>query len=95
VEGLVDLDPEEWLKINPEDAKRFNIEDGQWVEVSSRRGKVKVKAQITSTLPEGVTSMTFHFAEAPTNELTNPALDPVAKIPETKVSAIKVEVVKE
>jgi formate dehydrogenase alpha subunit len=91
VEGLVDLDPEEWFKINPADAKRFNIEDGQWVEVSSRRGKVKVKAQITSTLPEGVTSMTFHFAEAPTNQLTNPALDPVAKIPETKVSAINVK----
>jgi predicted molibdopterin-dependent oxidoreductase YjgC len=35
--------------------------------------------------------MTFHFAESPTNELTNPALDPVAKIPELKVAAVRVE----
>jgi predicted molibdopterin-dependent oxidoreductase YjgC len=34
--------------------------------------------------------MTFHFAETPTNELTNPAYDPVAKIPEFKVTAVKV-----
>ena len=95
VEGLVDLDPEEWFKINPVDAERYGIEDGQWVEVTSRRGKVKVRAQVTSTLPEGVTSMTFHFAEAPTNQLTNPALDPIAKIPETKVAAVRVEAVKE
>ena len=90
VEGLVDMDPEEWLKINPADAERFEIEDGEWVEVLSRRGRVRVRAKVTDTLPVGVTSMTFHFAEAPTNELTNPALDPVAKIPETKVSAVRV-----
>jgi len=90
VEGLVDLDPEEWLKINPADAERFDIADGEWVEVLSRRGRVRVRAKVTDTCPVGVTSMTFHFAEAPTNELTNPALDPVAKIPETKVSAVKV-----
>jgi predicted molibdopterin-dependent oxidoreductase YjgC len=90
VEGLVDMDPEEWLKINPADAERFGVEDGAWVEVLSRRGRVKVQAKITNTCPVGVTSLTFHFAEVPTNQLTNPALDPVAKIPETKVSAVKV-----
>ncbi|MBM4443815.1 MAG: hypothetical protein FJ020_00755, partial [Chloroflexi bacterium] len=41
--------------------------------------------------PPGVVSMTFHFAETPTNVLTNPALDPVAKIPELKVAAVRVE----
>ena len=95
VDGLVDLDPHEELKINPADAARFSIVDGQWVEVSSRRGRVKVRAKVTETCPEGVTSMTFHFAETPTNELTNPALDPVAKIPETKVSAVKVVPIEE
>jgi len=39
----------------------------------------------------GVISMTFHFAESPTNLLTNPALDPASKIPELKVCAVKVE----
>jgi len=35
--------------------------------------------------------MTFHFVESPTNEITNPALDPVSKIPELKVAAVRVE----
>jgi formate dehydrogenase major subunit/formate dehydrogenase alpha subunit len=38
--------------------------------------------------------MTFHFVESPTNEITNSALDPVAKIPETKISAVKVKAIK-
>jgi len=61
------------------------------VEVESRRGKIKVRAQVTDVCPSGVCSMTFHFWESPTNEITNPALDPVAKIPETKVTAVRVE----
>jgi predicted molibdopterin-dependent oxidoreductase YjgC len=42
-------------------------------------------------LPSGVVFMTFHFAESAANILTNPKLDPVAKIPEFKVAAVKVE----
>ena len=91
VEGLEQLDSNEWLKLSPADAEQFGIEDGEWVEVYSRRGKIKVRAQVTDVCPSGVCSMTFHFHESPTNEITNPALDPVAKIPETKVTAVRVE----
>jgi len=91
VEGLEQLDSNEWFKLSPSDAEQFGIEDGEWVEVYSRRGKVKVRAQVTDICPSGVCSMTFHFHESPTNEITNPALDPVAKIPETKVTAVRVE----
>ena len=91
VDGLNVLNPEELLKINPEDALSLNIDDGDTVEVISRRGKVRAKAKITDICPEGVVSMTFHFAETPTNVITNPAIDPVAKIPETKVCAVKVK----
>ena len=49
------------------------------------------KAKVTEVSPVGVIAMTFHFAESPTNQLTNPALDPVAKIPEFKVCAVRVE----
>jgi formate dehydrogenase major subunit len=91
VAGLEELDSNEWLKLSPADAAQFGIEDGEWVEVESRRGKVKVQAQVTDTCPTGVCSMTFHFWESPTNEITNPALDPVAKIPETKVTAVRLE----
>ncbi len=90
VAGLEALDSNEWLKINPADAAKLGIEDGQWVEVTSRRGTVKVQAQITDVCRTGMCSMTFHFHESPTNEITNPALDPIAKIPETKVTAVKV-----
>ena len=91
VKGLEELDSQEWLKLNPADATRFGIEDGEWVHVISRRGKVKVRAQVTDICPTGVCSMTFHFHESPTNEITNPALDPIAKIPETKVTAVRIE----
>jgi len=94
VEGLDALNGEELLNINPRDAKRLKLKDGDTVEVSSRRGKIKVSTKITGACPPGVTSMTFHFAETPTNVLTNDALDPVAKIPETKVCAVHIKKVK-
>jgi len=90
VEGLDELDSEELIKMHPSDAEQYGVEDGQWVEISSRRGKVKARAQVTDICQPGMVSMTFHFVEAPTNEITNPALDPIAKIPETKVSAVKI-----
>jgi len=91
VKGLDDLDGQELLRIHPEDAANLEIADGEMLSVSSRRGKIEVRAKVTDTCPTGVVSLTFHFAEAPTNVLTNAALDPVAKIPETKVCAVRIE----
>jgi len=91
VAGLEALDDRELLKINPADATRLGVEHGQTVRVASRRGKMTVEVDVTDVCPPGVVSATFHFAESPTNELTNSALDPVAKIPETKVCAVRIE----
>jgi len=91
IEGLEILDGEEFLRINPADAEKMGINDEEYLTVKSRRGTVKVKAKITNICPEGIASLTFHFHETRTNELTNCAIDPVAKIPETKVCAIKIE----
>jgi formate dehydrogenase alpha subunit len=91
VEGLEILDSRELLKINQVDADRFGVKDGETVSISSRRGNTKVCTKITDVCPPGVVSMTFHFAESPTNVLTNSALDPVAKIPETKVAAVRID----
>jgi len=88
---LTVLRDHELVEINPEDAKKLGVEDGEMVRVLSRRGEVKAKIKVTETSQKGVVSMTFHFAESPTNLLTSSALDPVAKIPETKVCAIKIE----
>jgi formate dehydrogenase alpha subunit len=91
VKGLNIFRGEELIAINPEDAKSLDIADGEKVKVTSRRGEVTAKARITEEAPAGTIAMSFHFAETPTNELTNPALDPVAKIPEYKVAAVRVE----
>ena len=91
VKGLNTLRGEELVEINPSDALSLGITDGDRVKVTSRRGEVVAKAKVTEASPIGVISMDFHFAESPTNQLTNPALDPVAKIPEFKVCAVRVE----
>lgn len=91
VAGLNTLRGCELVEMNPTDAAALGIADGQTVRVISRRGEVTAGAKVTDVSPPGVVSMTFHFAESPTNVLTNDALDPVAKIPETKVCAVRVE----
>ena len=90
VKGLRQLRSEELVEINPADARKLGIADGQMVKVTSRRGEVAARARVTTVSPPGVVSMTFHFPESPTNVLTSPALDPVAKIPELKVAAVRV-----
>ena len=91
VKGLNTFRSEELVAISPQDASTLNINDGDTVQVSSRRGSVTARARVTESSPEGTIAMTFHYAETPTNELTNPAYDPKAKIPELKVSAVRVE----
>jgi formate dehydrogenase alpha subunit len=91
VKGLNILKGEELVEINPKDAEALGIVDGETIKVVSRRGAVVAKARVTDASPVGVVFMTFHFAESPTNQLTNPVLDPVAKIPELKVCAVRIE----
>jgi len=91
VAGLNTMEPEGVVEISPEDASQLGIDQGDKVKISSRRGEVITKAKITEALPPGLVFMAFHFAESAANILTNPKLDPVSKIPELKVSAVKVE----
>jgi formate dehydrogenase alpha subunit len=91
VKGLNIFRNEELVAMNPQDAASLDIQDGETVAVISRRGRVTAKVKVTEAAPPGTIAMTFHFAESPTNELTNPALDPVSKIPEYKVAAVRVE----
>lgn len=91
VHDLEYIRSKEFVEINPADAESLGIKDGEMIEVSSRRGKIEVGAKVTDRSPEGVVFMTFHFKEVPTNVLTIAALDPVAKIPEYKVCAVKIK----
>ena len=79
-----------FVELNPEDAKRLSVTEGESVKVASRRGEVETKALVTERVPEGVVFMPFHFAECAANALTGRSLDPEAKIPELKVCAVKV-----
>jgi formate dehydrogenase major subunit len=87
--GLIERYPESLVEINPVDADKLKITDGQQVKVTSRRGTVEARASITRKSAPGSIFMNFHFAEASVNLLTNPVLDPVGKIPEYKVCAVK------
>jgi predicted molibdopterin-dependent oxidoreductase YjgC len=87
--GPMERCPESLVEINPADAEKLGIDDGQMVKVTSRRGDVKAKAHITTKSAPGSIFMNFHFTQAPVNLLTNPALDPTGKIPEYKVCAVK------
>ncbi|WP_067049723.1 formate dehydrogenase subunit alpha [Methanofollis ethanolicus] len=87
--------PTGWIELNPEDAKALGIADGEMVKATSRRGTVNVPAKVTKDIMKGVTFMPFHFAECAANVLTNNALDPIAKIPEFKACAVKVEKIQE
>ena len=91
VRGLQLLDSEEFLLINPADAEIFGLSDRETVKISTRRASLEVRIKITDVCPPGIVSMTFHFEETHTNLLTSPALDPVAKIPETKVAAARID----
>ncbi|MHC4982437.1 MAG: formate dehydrogenase subunit alpha [Planctomycetota bacterium] len=83
--------PEAFVEISPEDAGARGIKPGQAVRVATRRGSITLKARVTSDVAPGVIFIPFHFYEAAANLLTNPALDPEAKIPEYKVCAASVE----
>jgi predicted molibdopterin-dependent oxidoreductase YjgC len=76
------------IDMHPEDALKLGIVNGDYVMVASRRGKITAPVNITDKTPAGLTFMSFHWRESPANVLTNAALDPTAKIPEFKVSAI-------
>ena len=78
-------------ELNIEDAKKLGVVSGDKVKVSSRRGEIVTEAKVTHRVRPGLIFIPFHFKEAAANVLTNPALDPTAKIPELKVCAAKVE----
>jgi len=89
-EGLNERASECEVDIAAQDAKNLGIKSGDRVKVASRRGEINAKANITNITPPGTIFIPFHFAKAAANRLTNAALDPVSKIPEYKVCAVKI-----
>lgn len=92
-QGLLAIYSKPLIEVNEEDALRLGLNGNKRVRVSSRRGSIEAEAWVTDRVPPGMVYGNFHFPEASVNELTIAALDPVAKIPEYKVCAVKVEAV--
>jgi predicted molibdopterin-dependent oxidoreductase YjgC len=92
--GLLEVYGEALIEVNPDDAQRLGLDGHKRVQVSSRRGSIQAEAWITDRVPPGMVYANFHFPEASANELTIAALDPVSKIPEYKVCAVKVSLIK-
>ncbi|MEM7403811.1 MAG: formate dehydrogenase subunit alpha [Pseudomonadota bacterium] len=90
-EVLDALEPEAIATLSSSDLRRIGVSPGDGIRVSTRRGIIELKARVDAAVPEGMIFIPFCYAEAAANTLTNPALDPMGKIPEFKFCAAKVE----
>jgi anaerobic selenocysteine-containing dehydrogenase len=96
VESFWKTNPEPFLEMNPQDAKRFGIRDGDFVEVVSRRGKAMAQVRVTEEIVAGTCFMPFHWGRQygffkAANNLTVTARDPVSRQPELKACAVRVK----
>ncbi|MER5277451.1 molybdopterin oxidoreductase family protein [Streptomyces sp. NPDC002809] len=84
--------PGPFVELHPRLAERIGVAEGDPVAVTSRRGRAVAPARITAAIRQDTVFMPFHWAgEGRANTLTNPALDPVSRMPEFKVCAVRLE----
>jgi formate dehydrogenase alpha subunit len=90
-DGLNVLAPECFVELSAQDAEEYQINEGDAIKVVSRRGEIKAKAKVSNQAFTGTVFIPFHYADAAANTLTHAALDPVSRIPEYKVCAVRIE----
>ena len=90
---LDSIEPEAVASLSPGDIERLGINAGERIRVQTRRGAIELKTRLDTAVPDGMIFIPFCYAEAAANELTNPELDPIGKIPEFKYFAARVEAV--
>jgi assimilatory nitrate reductase catalytic subunit len=92
VASLQDLAPEPLAELHPSVAKRHGLTDGDVVRLASRRGQATFKARITKGIRPDTVFVPFHWSGVQSvNRLTNPVLDPISRMPEFKVCAVRIE----
>ncbi len=84
------IEPEAIAAMNPRDLRALQLVPGAAIRVETRRGMIELGSRADPDVPEGVVFIPFCYAEAAANFLTNPALDPVGKIPEFKFCAARI-----
>jgi Uncharacterized anaerobic dehydrogenase len=85
------VEPEANCSLNPATLARLGVRPGEYVRLTTRRGSIEIMARADRGVAEDMVFVPFAYVEAAANILTNPALDPVGKIPEFKFSAVRVE----
>ncbi len=88
---LSSLEPRDFLEVNPVDAQKLELRDGDTAKIISRRGQIKLPIKISDRVATGTVFTTFFSVDVAINILTNDVLDPIAKVPELKICAVKVE----
>ncbi len=89
--GLDAREPTPIVEIHPEDAAQLGVTDGDLVRLTSRRNSMVTAVRVSERVARGQVFVPFHFREAAANLLTNPVLDPYAKMAELKCCAVRVE----
>jgi formate dehydrogenase major subunit len=89
--ALDTIAPEAHVYLNPDDAARMGIAEGDYARITSRRGSIELAAKLSHRDTPGTCFIPFHFREAAANVLTIDEIDPTGKIPEFKFCAVKVE----
>lgn len=85
-------EPESFVEINPDTARGLKIADGELAVLTTRRGRIVVKARFSRDIRLDTVFVPFHWSGAGSaNALTIAALDPTSKIPEFKVCAVRIE----
>lgn len=93
--GLMELSGHSYIEINTADAEKAGIHSGERIRVSSRRGTISSEARVSDKTNPGECWMPFHFLDGNANWLTNAALDSIARAPEYKVCAVRIEKIPE
>jgi assimilatory nitrate reductase catalytic subunit len=92
VPALVAAQPEPFVEVHPDLAEQHGFEEGERVRVTSRRGSAEGLVRVTETIRPDTVFMPFHWGgRGSVNRVTNPALDPVSRMPEFKVCAVRLE----
>ena len=90
-QGIDYLLAEESLEVHPQDAVKWNLADGQWCQLASARGQIRIKAKLTNRSPQGTVFASFSFGNTPINLLTGSGYDPVTDTAELKVCPVRIQ----
>jgi formate dehydrogenase major subunit len=89
--GLDAREPTAIVEIHPDDAASLGVTEGDLVRLTSRRNSMVTAVRVSDRVAPGQVFVPFHFREAAANLLTNPVLDPYAKMAELKICAVRIE----